>query len=84
MGCELPGNWRTAKVHHRTNQFWPDDVSLRDETRFIPERMHGSRLLTELYLPGLAVSHEGRLVTFDQGIPLSAVRKAGDAHFICA
>jgi predicted nucleic acid-binding protein len=37
---------------------------------------HGPRQLTDIYLLALAVQHEGRLVTFDTGIPLTAVRKA--------
>ena len=32
--------------------------------------------LTDVYLLALAVRHGGRLVTFDTGIPLTAVRKA--------
>jgi predicted nucleic acid-binding protein len=32
--------------------------------------------LTDVYLLALAVRHGGRLVTFDNGIPLAAVRKA--------
>jgi toxin-antitoxin system PIN domain toxin len=58
------------------HEFWPDDITLRDEKCFATERLHSSRLLTDLYLLGLATKHNGRLVTFDQGIPLSAVRNA--------
>jgi len=38
--------------------------------------MHSTRQITDLYLLALAVSHQGRLVTFDEGIPISAVRNA--------
>ncbi len=48
------------------HQFWPDDVSLEDERLF--PRLPGSRHLTDLYLLGLAVKHEGRFATFDSGI----------------
>ena len=58
------------------HEFWPDDVSLCDGTLFTPERIHSSRQLTDLYLLALASKHAGRLATFDQGIPLSAVRTA--------
>jgi hypothetical protein len=39
-------------------------------------RIHGPRQLTDIYLLALAVQHDGRLVTFDGGIPLTAVRRA--------
>ncbi len=58
------------------HEFWPDDVSLRDEKIFTAERLHGSRQLTDLYLLALAAGHGGRLATFDQGISLSTVRVA--------
>ena len=67
-------------VRHSNHEFWPDDISFRDETGFVTERLHSSRQLTDLYLLGLAVKHQSRLATFDQGIPLSAVRNAGAAN----
>lgn len=58
------------------HEFWPDDVSLLNPDVIDTTRIHGSRQLTDIYLMALAVHHEGRLVTFDGGIALSAVRKA--------
>ena len=58
------------------HSFWPDDVSLRDDTVFATERIHSSRQLTDLYLLVLAVRHGGRLATFGKGIPVSAARSA--------
>jgi len=58
------------------HEFWPDDVSLRDGKIFAAERLHRSRQLTDLYLLALAAAHGGRLATFDQGIPISAVSAA--------
>jgi uncharacterized protein len=58
------------------HEFWPDEVSLLDSEVVDPTRIHGPRQLTDIYLFALAVQHEGRLVTFDTGIPLAAVRKA--------
>jgi hypothetical protein len=66
------------------HEFWPDEISLRDETIFAAEHIHSSRLLTDLYLLALAAQHQGRLVTFDQGIPLSAVSKAGASNLCVA
>ena len=58
------------------HEFWPDEVSLLDSDVVDSTRIHGPRQLTDIYLLALAVQHEGRLVTFDNGIPLAAVRKA--------
>lgn len=60
--------------------FWPDDVSLLDETRFRRDRMLGPKQLTDVYLLGLAVQHGGRLATLDRTIPLAAVRGAQARH----
>lgn len=62
------------------HQFWPDDISLRDEERIDFDRVHGHNQITDLYLLALAVEHGGCLVTFDQSIPLSAVHGATARH----
>lgn len=62
--------------------FWPDDVSLLDADRFDVDRLHGSRQITDAYLLALAVSKGGRFVTFDEAIPLSAVRGAARRHLL--
>ena len=59
-----------ASGHH---QFWPDVVSLRDETLFKPALVGGPRQLTDVYLLGLAMKRGGRLATFDRTIPQKAV-----------
>jgi hypothetical protein len=38
--------------------------------------------LTDLYLLALAVRHEGRLVTFDREIAVSAIRGANNKHLL--
>jgi uncharacterized protein len=58
------------------HEFWPDELSLRDKSHFIAERIHGSRQVTDIYLLGLATSRGARLVSFDESIPLSAVTAA--------
>jgi uncharacterized protein len=62
------------------HEFWPDDLTFRNPEQFLAERIHGARQLTDLYLLGLAVKRGGRLATFDQGIPLSAVKNARAGH----
>ena len=69
----------TAAPQHA---FWPDDLSLLDAARFRHGQIHGSRQLTDLYLLALAVRHGGRLVSFDQRVPGSAVVGAGDGHLV--
>ena len=71
----------TGQSNH---EFWPDEISLRDEKIFAAERIHSSRQLTDLYLLALAAQHQGRLVTFDQGIPVSAVSHAKASNLCVA
>jgi toxin-antitoxin system PIN domain toxin len=61
------------------HEFWPDDLSLRDRTAFVRDRLHGSRAITDIYLLALAVKHQGYLATFDQAVPVSAVLGAAAA-----
>jgi len=62
------------------HEFWPDDVTLRDDASIDIRRIHGHNQVTDAYLLALAVRHAGRLVTFDRAIPLSAVPGATPAH----
>jgi toxin-antitoxin system PIN domain toxin len=64
------------------HEFWPDELSLRDKSHFIAERIHGSRQVTDIYLLGLAASRGARLVSFDESIPLSAVAAAKSRNLV--
>lgn len=64
------------------HEFWADDFSVLDADCFVHEHIHSPRQLTDLYLLALAVRRGGCLVTFDQRIPLSAVRGAGLQHLV--
>lgn len=64
------------------HEFWPDSTSVLDNKAFEHSHIHGARQLTDLYLLALAVQHRGRLVTFDQRIPLNAVRNAQSRHLV--
>jgi len=66
----------TEACQEDIHEFWPDEVSLLDSDVVDSTRIHGPRQLTDIYLLALAVQHDGRLVTFDAGVPLAAVRKA--------
>ena len=62
------------------HEFWPDDLTILDQTLVDSERIHGPKQVTDVYLLALAVEHSGRFVTFDGTVPLSAVRGAGKDH----
>lgn len=64
------------------HEFWPADASVLDAAVVDGSRIHGPRQLTDVYLLSLAVRHGGRLVTFDQSIPLSAVPGATASHLV--
>ena len=65
--------------HH---QFWSCDVSLLDDAVLDSARIHGPKHVTDLYLLALAVSNDGRFVTFDRSVPTGAVRGAKDRHLV--
>jgi toxin-antitoxin system PIN domain toxin len=69
----------TQTAHH---VFWRDEISLLNSAQFLHGHIHSARQLTDLYLLALAVQNQGRLVTFDQRIPLSAVLGAKQAHLV--
>jgi uncharacterized protein len=52
--------------------FWPDSLSILDKTRF---RLAGtnSRIVTDIYLLGLAFANGARLATFDRHIAIDHV-----------
>ncbi len=62
--------------------FGSDEVSLLDPQHFQHGHIHNARQLTDLYLLALAVKNQGRLVTLDQWIPISAVRGATPEHLV--
>ena len=64
------------------HKFWSDEVSLLNPNVVDSTRIHGPRQLTDIYLLALAVEQEGRLVTFDAGVPLAVVRKATPDNLI--
>jgi len=68
-----------AKTNH---EFWPDNISLIDRSRFALENVLGPRQLTDVYLLALAVHNKGCLVSFDGRIPTSAVQNAA-ANNMC-
>lgn len=64
------------------HEFWPDSFSLLSPGVVQWDRLLSGRHLTDVYLLALAVRNGGRLVTLDQGIPLSAVPDAHPDHLM--
>jgi uncharacterized protein len=71
-----------AMTADRVHEFWVDDLSLLDERCVDTSRIHNPHQLTDVYLLALAVRNGGRLVTFDAGIALDAVRGAKAQHLL--
>ena len=69
-----------AARNTRHHAFWSCDVSLLDPQVVDRSRLHGSRQVSDAYLPALAVAHNGRFVTFDRSLSLDSVHGATEAH----
>jgi len=54
--------------------FWPDAVSLADNSRIDAVALIASERVTDAYLLALAVANGGRLATFDRRLATDAVR----------
>jgi len=72
----------SSATQHPQHQFWHDDISVMDPSLFHHPHIHSARQLTDLYLLALAVRNGGRLISFDQRIPLSAVAGAEGRHLV--
>lgn len=71
-------NWAQPPLH----EFWPDDVSLIDATRFDYGRLLGPKQITDVYLLALAVKNAGRLITCDRGISPLTVKGATSENLV--
>lgn len=69
-------------LDHSAHAFWPDDASIVDPKIVDGSRVHSARQITDTYLLALALKHNGRLVTFDSGIALSAVKGATGRYLV--
>lgn len=73
---------RSLKNNHGASyQFWPDEISLTDESLFRSEYLTGSLYVTDAYLLGLAAKRGAKLVSFDRSLPWQAIRN-GTARLI--
>lgn len=76
FACDL----LAQQISDTDHVFWPDNVALLNTALFDRDRILGPRQVTDIYLLGLAVAHGGRLATFDESIPVRAVRGADQRH----
>ena len=68
-----------ARPQHR---FWPDSISLLDETAVDRSRLLSARQVTDAYLLALAVHNKGTFVTFDRSIALAVVPGAQERNVL--
>ena len=67
---------------HASHEFWPADISLLDGGVADRLRIHGPRQVTDLYLLALAIRHGGCFATFDDSVPVAAIRGAAAEHLV--
>lgn len=79
-GFELVSTQLAQLCGDTDHEFWPCDVTLRDESKIDWSRVMGHNQITDVYLLALAVKHGGALATLDHRVALSAVRGAQARH----
>jgi predicted nucleic acid-binding protein len=68
---EILRGMKSARVMRHA--FWSDEVSLTEASAVSSRLLPGHGSITDVYLAALALRKNGRLVTFDRGIPWHAV-----------
>jgi predicted nucleic acid-binding protein len=69
-------------TQHPAHEFWADSISLVQNTLVNWRRLSGPRQLTDAYLLAMAVSRDGRFVTLDSKVPLTAVPAAKPGQWV--
>ena len=72
----------TARGRHQRHQFWPDSLSLLDQSHVDPSRLLEATQLTDTYLLALAVHRGGRLVSFDRRLSCEGVAGGREALWL--
>ncbi len=60
------------------HRFWPDSISLLDDSSVLIEMVVHSAQVTDTYLLALAVHNRGALATFDRKLSTAAVTGGGE------
>ena len=74
LPAEVLEHLRTFTRNHSGHEFWPDSVSLTDESLFSAAFLTASGNVTDAYLMGLAVKYGGKVATFDRAMNCAWVR----------
>ncbi len=69
----------TADTDHH---FWPDDISLFDESLIDRSKLLTPAQVTDSYLLALAVKHGSKFATFDRRLVTSAVKGGAAALYV--
>ena len=64
------------------HEFWPGAISISDQRVFAPEMIRGHKQVADIYLLGLAKTHNGALATLDQSVALASVKGATTKNLI--
>ncbi|MCL1838026.1 MAG: PIN domain-containing protein [Propionibacteriaceae bacterium] len=67
---------------HAAHSFWPDNITVIDNTIINDAHLLTSGQVTDTYLLGLAIHHDGYLVTLDRRIDVAAIRGASSSRLI--
>jgi toxin-antitoxin system PIN domain toxin len=78
QGASLLAHAASSTLH----EFWPDDLSLLDESAFDYSMIHGPKQISDAYLLALACRRGGRLVALDRAISVQAVRAAKSENLV--
>lgn len=57
-----------TNLEHPGHRFWRDELALRDALKPFGRRLTGHKQITDAYLLGLAIHHDGKFATLDQSI----------------
>jgi uncharacterized protein len=80
VGFHVVANKLSEIYAEKNVAFWQDDFSLVTSNQVKWSRVFSHSQITDLYLLGLAVRHNGILATFDQHISLDSVEGATEIN----
>lgn len=71
---------RLVEANSATHQWWPEEVTLRDQGVFDLAALTGYKQITGTWLLGVAASRKGKLATCDRRMGPGGVRGASTAN----
>jgi uncharacterized protein len=64
------------------HEYWPCDISLRQDSTVQWNRVMGHNQITDVYLLALAVKHKGALATLDHRVAIETIRGAQKSNLL--